>query len=203
MELKDIDIITPDTASARGKKLDTKVALIPILRSGLGMTDAMLELLPFAETYHLGMYRQRESLVPVIYYDNLPRENPCDIAIVLEPMVATASSIVAAISLIKEAYQPKQIILISLVISSAGMRVLQEEHPDITVHAAAVDDVLQQDGTMTPGVGDVGDRLFGTGSAVTTGPPANPEYYDGKRSAGSRKSSPTNAGAKKKRKVGE
>ena len=202
MELKDVDIATPDAASARGKKLNTKVALIPILRSGLGMTDAMLELLPFAETYHLGMYRQRQSLVPVIYYDNLPRENPCDIAIVLEPMVATASSIVAAISLIKEAYQPKQVILISLVISSAGMRVLLEEHPDITVHAAAVDDDLQDDGTMTPGVGDVGDRLFGTGSAVTAGPPANPEYYDGKKSAGNRKS-PTSAGAKKKRKVGE
>ena len=80
---------TPDAPIAKGKKLDTKVALIPILRSGLGMVEAMLELLPFAETYHLGMYRQRESLVPVIYYDNLPRQNPCDIAVVLEPTVAT------------------------------------------------------------------------------------------------------------------
>lgn len=89
MKLKDIELRTHDVASATGKKLDTKVALIPILRSGLGMVDAMLELVPFAETYHLGMYRQRESLVPVIYYDNLPRENPCDVAVVLEPTVAT------------------------------------------------------------------------------------------------------------------
>ena len=125
------------------------------------------------------------------------------IAIVLEPTVATASSIIAAITLIKEAYQPKQIILISLVMSSNGLNALRTEHPDISIHAAAVDDKLHTDGTMIPGVGDVGDRLFDTGHSVTTGPPANPDYYHGNRSAGSRKSSPTSASAHKKRKVAE
>ena len=86
--LKDVEIKTPNTTYL-GKKLDTKVMIVPILRSGLGMVDPMLDLLPFAEIYHLGMYRQRQSLVPVVYYDNLPRDTVCDVAIIVEPMVAT------------------------------------------------------------------------------------------------------------------
>jgi len=91
ISVKDIDIETPNAAS-KGKKLDTKCLLVPILRSGLGMVDPMLDLLPFSEIYHLGMYRQRQSLVPVVYYDNLPRNTHCEIAIILEPMVATGKS---------------------------------------------------------------------------------------------------------------
>ena len=164
LPLRDVKIKTP-VAAAQGKKLDCKVALIPILRSGLGMTEAMLELIPHAQVYHLGMYRERRSLVPVIYYDKLPREHPCDIAVVLEPVVATANSIVAAISLLKTAYKPKKIILLCILASESGLAILKEEHPEVTVHVAAVDKHLSEEGEMLPGLGDVGDRLFGTPAA--------------------------------------
>jgi uracil phosphoribosyltransferase len=181
LPLKDVTIKTASSSNeCLGKKLDAKVLLVPILRSGLGMVEPMTNLLPFAEIYHLGMYRERQSLVPVIYYDNLPRNTNCEIAIILEPMVATANSILAAISLIKSGPNPKQIVLISLVISREGLLVLQEEHPEVIVHAASVSDSVNEDGKLIPGLGDVGDRLFGTGLGSihkAAASPKNPDFY--------------------------
>ena len=145
-----------------GTKIADSVALIPVLRAGLGMTEAMLELLPIATVHHVGMYRSHKSLLPVQYYNRLPRDQePSDVCIVLEPIIATAATILAVTSILK-AWGAKKIIVVACIASRCGLEKLHEAHPDVTVFTADVDESVNEAGVVVPGLGDVGDRLFGT-----------------------------------------
>jgi len=148
-----------------GVKLMDKVALIPILRSGLGMTDAMLELLPNSAVHHIGMYRTPGvHVAPVQYFNRLPR-GKCvsDVAYVLDPIVGSAATVMAVVSILKQWGVPK-IHIITVVASRAGLELLAKTHPEISVTVGMVDDQLTDCGIVLPGMGDVGDRLFGTGN---------------------------------------
>eukprot|EP00567_Pseudictyota_dubia_P002115 CAMPEP_0197466724 /NCGR_PEP_ID=MMETSP1175-20131217/65202_1 /TAXON_ID=1003142 /ORGANISM="Triceratium dubium, Strain CCMP147" /LENGTH=257 /DNA_ID=CAMNT_0043002773 /DNA_START=26 /DNA_END=799 /DNA_ORIENTATION=- len=148
-----------DHVSVTGQKIADRVALIPILRSGLGMTESMLELLPDAGVHHIGMYRR--DLMPVQYYNRLPRKCESDVAYVLDPVVATASTIMSVCSQLKKWGVPK-IHVLSVIASRAGLTKIVTTHPDVHVSVGTVDDELTDDGMVLPGLGDAGDRLFGT-----------------------------------------
>jgi uracil phosphoribosyltransferase len=148
-----------DHVDCIGKKLADRVALVPILRSGLGMIDSMLELLPDAGVHHIGMYRK--GTMPVQYYNRLPRKCESDVAYILDPMIATASTIMSVISILKKWGVPK-IHVVSVVASETGIKAISKTHPDVEITVATVDKELTEDGILLPGLGDAGDRLFGT-----------------------------------------
>mmetsp|Transcript_10628 Transcript_10628/g.25426 ORF Transcript_10628/g.25426 Transcript_10628/m.25426 type:complete len:261 (-) Transcript_10628:91-873(-) len=160
LEVRDVDVTTP-VATGKGKHLDTRVALVPVLRAGLGMCDAMQDLLPTAHTHHIGIYREDSSLVPILYYNRLPSEVDCDTAIILEPMIATAGTIHATVRILKD-WGATNIKVLSLVAARSGLEKLVAAHPDVTVFVGEVDEKLTEAGYVIPGLGDVGDRLFGT-----------------------------------------
>jgi len=138
-----------------------KIAVIPILRAGLAMADGMLDLLPTAAVHHIGMYRSKLSHLPVQYYNRLPKNQPCDIAYVVDPCIATSNTIHAVVSILKR-WGAKKIIVISAIGSRAGVTRLLNDHPDIEVHIGALDNELSENGMILPGLGDAGDRQFGT-----------------------------------------
>lgn len=144
-----------------GHKLSERLAIIPILRAGLGMSEGMLELLPNAAVHHIGMYRNKISLQPIEYYNRLPRDRPSDVAFVLDPMIATCGTSKAVVSMLKK-WGAGRIVVLSLVASRPGIERLAAAHPDVDIYLAAVDDVLSETGMIIPGLGDAGDRLFGT-----------------------------------------
>uniref|UniRef100_A0A7S4JLL4 uracil phosphoribosyltransferase n=1 Tax=Odontella aurita TaxID=265563 RepID=A0A7S4JLL4_9STRA len=148
-----------DHIECTGQKIADRVALIPILRSGLGMVDSMLELLPDAGVHHIGMYRR--DMMPVQYYNRLPRKCECDVAYVLDPVVASGSTVMSVCSQLKKWGVPK-IYVLSVIASRSGLAKLIKTHPDIVVSVGTVDDKLNDDGMCIPGLGDAGDRLFGT-----------------------------------------
>lgn len=157
------DVVTPCGPATGDKaiRIAESVALVPILRAGLGMVDAMLELLPNAVVHHLGMFRAANSSQPIEYYSRLPRDYACDLAFVLEPMIATSATVRAAINKLK-GWGAGKIIVVSVLASRQGLRELQINHPDVMIFAAAVDDVLSDAKFLVPGLGDAGDRQFGT-----------------------------------------
>lgn len=138
-----------------------KIGLIPILRAGLGMVDGMLQLLPAAKVGHVGMYRDPETLKPVEYYIKLPSDISQRELIVLDPMLATGGSADAAITALKER-GAKKIRFMCLIAVPEGIKVLQENHPDVEIYTAALDEGLDEKSYIVPGFGDAGDRLFGT-----------------------------------------
>ena len=140
-------------------KIAEKIALVPILRAGLGLVDALLHLLPIADVLHLGLYRDKNTLKPVEYYNKLPDTCQVDQCIILDPMLATAGTAIAAVSILKD-WGVKNIKLVSLVASRSGIQALEKAHPDVSVFVAAVDSELSQSGYIVPGLGDAGDRLF-------------------------------------------
>lgn len=156
----DVDVETP-VASGKGKQLSDVVALVPVLRAGLGMTEAMQDLLPTAHTHHIGIYRDSSSLVPILYYNRLPASVDCDTAIILEPMIATAGTIHATLRILKD-WGAKRIKVVSIIAAREGIEKLVEAHPDVEVYVGEVDETLTEGGFVVPGLGDVGDRLFGT-----------------------------------------
>ncbi|NLL07175.1 MAG: uracil phosphoribosyltransferase [Clostridiaceae bacterium] len=161
MPLKEVEIETPvgvaKTKIISGKKL----GIVPILRAGLGMVDGMLKLLPMAKVGHIGLYRDPETLGPVEYYCKLP-DDVCEREIVvLDPMLATGGSASAAIQYIKDK-GVSSIKLMCLIASKDGIDRINKDHPDVTVYCAAVDEKLSEHGYIIPGLGDAGDRLFGT-----------------------------------------
>lgn len=158
-------IMTP-YAPYDGSELSTKVALIPILRAGLGMVDAMLDLLPNATVHHIGMYRSKESLLPIQYYNKLPKICDSDVAIVLEPMIATAGTINAVVSILKT-WGVLRIKIVSTVASLKGINELHNQHPDVDVIIGAIDDTLSDNDQIIPGLGDAGDRQFSTQPTVS------------------------------------
>jgi uracil phosphoribosyltransferase len=161
LPLEDTSVETP-VARAAGKVIaGRKVGLIPILRAGLGMVDGLLRLLPSAKVGHIGLYRDPETLKPVQYYVSLPTDAEERDLIVIDPMLATGGSANAAISLLKErGCRPTK--LMCLIASPEGVKAVQEAHPDVDIFTAAVDERLDEHGYIVPGLGDAGDRLFGT-----------------------------------------
>jgi len=161
LELKEVKIETP-LAETVGKTLSsTNVVIAPILRAGLGMVNGMLNIFPLAKLAHIGLYRDENSFKPITYYLNIPNDLSGCIVIVVDPMLATAGSLCAAIDIIKE-YNPKQIKAITLIASPEGRQRLEEKHPDVTVYTGALDERLNERAYIIPGLGDAGDRLFGT-----------------------------------------
>ncbi len=159
--LKEVEIETPiglaKTKVISGKKL----AFVPILRAGLGMVDGLLQLVPMARVGHIGLYRDHDTLEPVEYYCKLPDDvNERDV-VVLDPMLATGGSGCDAVKFMKK-YGCKSIKFVCLIASRQGIERLNREHPDVAIYCAAVDEKLNEHGYIVPGLGDAGDRLFGT-----------------------------------------
>ncbi len=161
LPVQEIEIETPickcTAHSLEGKKL----AFVPILRAGLGMVDGVLSLVPSARVGHIGLYRDPETLKPVEYYCKLPVDIAERDVIVLDPMLATGGSAIDAISMIKERH-PKSIKFMGIIAAPEGLEALQKAHPDVDIYCAALDDKLNEHCYIVPGLGDAGDRIFGT-----------------------------------------
>jgi len=160
LPLKEVQVKTP-IATATCKTIDTKLAMVPILRAGLGMTDGLLNLLPAAKIGHIGLYRDETTLEPVEYYCKLPSDIGERDVIVLDPMLATGGSAIDAITQIKKR-NPKSIKFMCIIAAPEGLEALSKAHPDVDIFAAAKDEKLNDHGYIVPGLGDAGDRIFGT-----------------------------------------
>ncbi len=160
LELAPLNVETP-LASATGYEIVEAIGLMPILRAGLGMTDAILDLLPVGQVWHIGIYRDHETLQPVTYYNKMDDHVNVDLAIVLDPMLATGGSAIAAVDILK-GYGIKRIKFLGLIAAPEGVHALSSVHPDVPIHLAAIDSHLNEIGYIVPGLGDAGDRQFGT-----------------------------------------
>lgn len=161
MPLEDIEIETPITKTTQKTLSGKKVAIVPILRAGLGMVDGMLELIPAAKVGHIGMYRDHESLQPIEYFVKLPSDIAERQLFVVDPMLATGGSAIMAIDALK-LRGATTIKFVCLVAAPEGVKALQEAHPDVDIYTAGLDEKLNEHGYIVPGLGDAGDRLFGT-----------------------------------------
>lgn len=161
LELDEIEIETPMGMMKSKVIAGKKVGIVPILRAGLGMVDGMLNLLPAAKVGHIGLYRDPETFKPVEYYCKLPQDIQERNLIVLDPMLATGGSAVAAINFLKER-EAKNIKFVCLIAAPEGISALQEAHPDVDIYVANIDEKLDDHAYIIPGLGDAGDRLFGT-----------------------------------------
>ncbi len=148
-------------APARGIEVDDKIGLVPILRAGLGMVEGVWALLPAAQVWHIGLYRDEETLRPVEYYNKLPVEPTVSLCLVLDPMLATGGSAVATVDILKR-WGVRRIKFVGIIGAPEGIALLQEHHPDVPIHLAAIDERLNENGYILPGLGDAGDRQFGT-----------------------------------------
>ncbi len=160
LELIAETIHTP-LATTSGEVLRTKIGLVPILRAGLGMVEGVLEMIPTAEVWHLGLYRDERTLHPVEYYNRLPTPNRVQLSLVLDPMLATGGTAVASVDILKR-WGCAHIKYIGLLAAPEGIERLSGAHPDVAIHVAAVDEALNDVGYIVPGLGDAGDRQFGT-----------------------------------------
>ncbi|MCC7206999.1 MAG: uracil phosphoribosyltransferase [Anaerolineae bacterium] len=161
LQLVDVTVETP-MGSAPGGKLAESVGLIPILRAGLGMVEGVWDLIPGAEVWHIGIYRDEKTLRPVEYYNKLPIEPRVQVCFVLDPMLATGGSAVATVSILKR-WGVRRIKFVGLIGAPEGLKALTDAHPDVDVYLAALDERLNDIGFIVPGLGDAGDRQFGTG----------------------------------------
>ena len=159
--LKEVEVKTPIAVAKTKRIAGRKVALVPILRAGLGMVDGMLKLIPAAKVGHIGLYRDHETLKPVEYYCKMPADVHERDIILLDPMLATGGSAVAAINFMKER-GAKSIKLMCLIAAPEGIAAVQQNHSDVDIFVAAIDDCLNEKAYIVPGLGDAGDRLFGT-----------------------------------------
>lgn len=149
-------------AIADGWELTEKIGLVPILRSGLGMVEGVWELMPTAEVWHIGLYRDESTLKPVEYYNKLPVAPSVGVCLILDPMLATGGSAAATISILKK-WGVSRIKFVGIIAAPEGINTLRREHPDIPLYLASVDSHLNDVGFIVPGLGDAGDRQFGTG----------------------------------------
>lgn len=161
MPLEDIEIETPMGKSIQKTLTGKKVAIIPILRAGIGMVDGMLELIPAAKVGHIGMYRDHDTWEPVEYFVKLPSDIDTRQLFVVDPMLATGGSAILAVDALKKR-GGNNIKFVCLVAAPEGVKALQEAHPDVDIYTAGLDDHLNDEGYIVPGLGDAGDRLFGT-----------------------------------------
>ena len=161
LPLEEIEIETP-VQKAKSKIIaGRKVGLVPILRAGLGMVEGMLKMIPAAKVGHIGLYRDPETLLPVEYYCKLPSDIVERELLVLDPMLATGGSAAAAIDFLKER-GAENIKLVCLIAAPEGIKMVQEKHPNVDIYVAAIDEKLNDHGYIVPGLGDAGDRIFGT-----------------------------------------
>ncbi len=161
LPVKEVEIETP-LEPTKGVRLRDEVAVVPVLRAGLGMVEGFLRLLPDARVGHVGIYRDEEEHVPVDYYERLPRDIANARVYLLDPMLATGGSAVAALDKLKQA-EAKQLELVCLVAAPQGIEAVQDRHPEVRIWTAAVDRELDENAYIRPGLGDAGDRVFGTG----------------------------------------
>ncbi|MDD2190271.1 MAG: uracil phosphoribosyltransferase [Eubacteriales bacterium] len=161
LPLKDVEIETPLCKATMKMLKGEDIAIVPILRAGLGMVDGMLELIPNAKVGHIGLYRDPETHLPVEYYCKLPSDIENRQVIVVDPMLATGGSAAAAIDFIKER-GAKKVSFMCLIAAPEGMTVLKDRHPDVDIYIAAMDKELNDHAYIVPGLGDAGDRLYGT-----------------------------------------
>lgn len=161
LELVPSTVKTPIT-STQCFQLKDKIGLVPILRAGLGMVEGVWELIPNAEVWHIGLYRDERTLKPVQYYNKLPLEPTVSVCLILDPMLATGGSATACADLLKQ-WGVRKIKFVGIIGAPAGIDLLQKHHPDVPIHLAAVDERLNEKGYIVPGLGDAGDRQFGTG----------------------------------------
>ncbi len=162
---RDLDL-TPRTVEtplglAAGQSCHDTIGLVPVLRAGLGLVDGVMELLPSVQVWHIGLYRDEKTLRPVQYYNNLPTEPTVSVCIVLDPMLATGGSAVATIDILKK-WGVRRIKYMGLIAAPEGVERLSTAHPEVPIHVAAVDERLNEFGFIMPGLGDAGDRQFGT-----------------------------------------
>lgn len=146
---------------ADGYKSEETIGLVPVLRAGLGMVEGALMLLPSVQVWHIGLYRDEHTLRPVEYYNRLPEEPTVQVCLVLDPMLATGGSATATIDILKKWGVPR-IKYVGLIAAPEGVEYLSEQHPDVPIHIAAIDERLNEVGFIVPGLGDAGDRQFGT-----------------------------------------
>ncbi|MCZ2127296.1 MAG: uracil phosphoribosyltransferase [Anaerolineales bacterium] len=156
-----LEIETPLTAMS-AHELKEKIGLVPILRAGLGMVEGVWELMPNSEVWHLGLYRDEKTLRPVEYYNKLPLDPRVSVCLLLDPMLATGGSATAAADVLKR-WGVKKIKYVGIIAAPEGIKTLQTAHPDIDIYLAAIDERLNERGYIVPGLGDAGDRQFGTG----------------------------------------
>ena len=161
LQLTPLPITTP-LSETTGYKLAENVGLIPILRAGLGMVEGALEMLPSAQVWHIGLYRDERTLRPVEYYNKLPVSPTVQVCLVLDPMLATGGSAVATVDILKR-WGTQRIKFVGLIGAPEGVQRLSQSHPDVPIYLAALDDHLNDIGYIVPGLGDAGDRQFGTG----------------------------------------
>ena len=159
--MEEVEIETPICKTKCKMLAGKKVAIVPILRAGLGMVDGMLSLIPAAKVGHIGLYRDEETLQPVEYFCKLPQDIAEREVIVVDPMLATGGSAADALTLLKER-GAKNLRLACLISSPEGIKAVQEAHPDVDIYVASIDEKLNEKGYIVPGLGDAGDRLFGT-----------------------------------------
>ncbi len=158
---EEVTVVTP-LGQADGYRLRGRIGLIPILRAGLGMTEGVLSMMPSAEVWHIGLFRDEETLKPVEYYSRLPVSPTVDVCLVLDPMLATGGSAVVAVDILKR-WGASRVKFVGIIASAEGVRHLTATHPDVPLYLAAVDEQLNEAGFIVPGLGDAGDRQFGTG----------------------------------------
>ena len=161
LPLEEIEVITPVAAAKSKAVAGKKLALVPILRAGLGMVDGMLSLIPSAKVAHIGLYRDPDTLEPVEYYCKLPPDIAERDCFILDPMLATGGTAAAASKYLKEA-KARSIKLLTILSAPPGIEKMQREHPDVEVFTCAIDGQLNEHGYIVPGLGDAGDRIFGT-----------------------------------------
>ena len=161
LPLEEVEIKTPITTAKFKTIAGKKLAIVPVLRAGLGMVDGILTLIPSAKVGHIGLYRDHDTLKPVEYYNKLPQDIEERDVIVLDPMLATGGSAIDAITIVKRSH-PKSIKFLCVIAAPEGLKALTEVHPDVQIYCAAVDRCLNENGYILPGLGDAGDRIFGT-----------------------------------------
>ncbi len=164
LPLEDVVIQTPLVESTQKQLAGKKLAIIPILRAGLGMVDGMLDLIPAARVGHIGMYRDHETLEAIEYFAKFPQDIQDRKIFVVDPMLATGASAIAALNQLVNKYEvsPESITFVCLVAAPEGVKAIQEAHPEVDIYTAALDEKLNEDGYILPGLGDAGDRIFGT-----------------------------------------